>query len=93
MLLAVFEAVKSAIFSSVSLEPGTAEFNEALDLLLRGYPLNATKLKNMWKEAIRMLSISNTQTALAHAVALSLTPEFIFLIPDYHVPFNAAVAA
>lgn len=82
VLASVFGAIRSAVMVSPSLEPGAAELNEALGALLDGMPLTLSGLKSLWRDAIRVLSHSSTQTALADAVAVSLTPEAIFLVPS-----------
>jgi hypothetical protein len=64
------------------LEPGSEDLNEALSSLLSGYPLKATSLKKMWKDALKVLGQTDSQTALADAVGLSLTPGMIFLMPE-----------
>ena len=79
MLAAVFQAIKSTVAGSSALEPGATELNEAIGALFNGSALASTELKRLWRESIRILSQSTTQTALAAAVALSLTPEMIFL--------------
>ncbi|MEZ4751174.1 MAG: hypothetical protein R3B54_11310, partial [Bdellovibrionota bacterium] len=65
--------------------PAMAELNEALDPLLDGYPVRATRLKNMWEDILKMLSENASQTVMADAVALSLTPEILFLSEEDRV--------
>ena len=82
LLNSVFTAIRAALGASPALEPGSAELNEALGVLLNGDSLAATELIKAWKDVIRILAVSTTQGALADAMSVSLTPEFIFLIND-----------
>lgn len=79
MTKTVFEAIQAAVRGKQVLEAGASELNEALGVLLNGSSLQKTALKNFWKESIQILSESNQQTALAQAVAFSLTPKMILL--------------
>lgn len=80
MLVSVFKGVQVSLAGNGSLEPGATELNEAMFALINGAPLKGTALKKFWTEAIRLLSNSTNQTALAEAVALSLTPQMTFLL-------------
>ncbi len=79
LLKAVFAGIKAAIGGNESLEPGALELNEALATLLNGKALNITSLQKVWAEALKVLGATTTQAALADAVALSLTPDVVFL--------------
>jgi hypothetical protein len=79
MMAAVFSAIRVSLAASGNLEPGSADLNEALGALLNGDSLKVTALKKLWKDAIKVLSQSTNQTALADAVSLSITPEVILL--------------
>lgn len=79
MVATLFEAIRSSMSASAALEPGAADFNEALGVLMKGSPMTAKDLKRLWKDAVRVLAMSTTQTSLADVVAVSLTPEFMFL--------------
>jgi len=79
---AAFEAIRSTLAAGGSLEPGAGELNEALSGLMGERPLNRTALRRVWKDAVRVLAGSSSQPALADAVALSLTPQVVFLTPE-----------
>jgi hypothetical protein len=81
LMFAVFIAVRAAMAGSGALEPGAAELNEALGTLIRGTPLVVTSLRKLWKDVTRVLAQSGSQTALADAVAASLTPNLVYLNP------------
>lgn len=83
LLLAVFQALRVSVSGSEALEPGGGELNEAFEALAQGKPLQLTSLKKLYKEAIRVVSESTTQPALADALAISLTPEYVFLPAKY----------
>lgn len=82
LLTALFTAVRASMAGTGALEPGAAELNEALAALLGETPLTATNLRKLWKEAVKILTQSPSQTALAEAISLSLTPQVIFLLPE-----------
>lgn len=82
MTKTVFTGIQAALKGKEALEAGATELNEALSALLNGSPLQATALKKFWKEAVRILSSTTAQTALAEAVAFSLNPQMIFLLPE-----------
>ena len=90
LLASVFSAITSAIQGSPSLETGAAELNEACGVLMSGEPLTATGLKSMWGQVMWILSLTTTQNSLAEAVALSLTPEFVFMVPSRQHDLMAA---
>jgi hypothetical protein len=79
LLLAVFTGIRFAVTGNEALESGAGELNEALAALLKGQSLNYGALKKMWMEALKILSESNSQSALAEAFSLSITPAFVFL--------------
>ncbi len=83
MLNAVFEAIYSSVTSSSELESSIAELNESLGILIKDSPLTITSLKNLYKEAIHVLSLTDSQEFLSTAVAKSLTPESVFLLKEY----------
>jgi len=78
MQKAVFEAVKTALGSS-SLDPGANDLNEGLYALLQGKSLNDSSLRAFWRDIAKLLSRSENQTALADAVALSLSAKVVYL--------------
>lgn len=82
MTKTVFTGIQAALKGKDALEAGATELNEALAALLNGAPLQVTTLKKFWKEAVRILAATSTQTALAEAVAFSLNPQMIFLLPE-----------
>jgi hypothetical protein len=88
LLRAVFEAVAAS--TSGALEPGSAELNESVATLIDGKPLTLTALKKLWLQAMRVLSKSPTQQALADAVAASLTEQMVFLRSDVREPLLTA---
>lgn len=79
MLKAVFSAVRAANEGNEMFQPAMVELNGALEPLMAGYPLTETALKQAWKDVMTLLSVGSTQKVLAEAVALSLTPEILFL--------------
>ncbi len=79
LLKAVFTAAAATSGASGMLEPGATELNEAMQKLLGDKPLTLTGLRALWLEAVRVLAGTGTQSALADAVALSLTPRLVFL--------------
>lgn len=79
MLKAVFSAVKAANESNEMFQPAMVELNGALQPLMAGYPLTETALKQAWRDVLALLSVGSTQEVLSEAVALSLTPEILFL--------------
>ncbi len=81
LVTSLFEAIRTAMSASAALEPGAAELNEAFGALLKGAPITAKELGRIWKEAVRVLAVSTSQTSLADVVSVSLTPEFMFLKP------------
>lgn len=81
MLAALLGALTTSINGNERLDPGNGELNEAIHLLIEGQPLQATTLKKAWREILRVLAMTVTQTALADALAASLTPDMAFL-PD-----------
>ncbi|MCB0404076.1 MAG: hypothetical protein KDD51_04770 [Bdellovibrionales bacterium] len=85
MLLAVYSAVLAANEGNELFQPAMAELNEAMDPLLDGYPVRATRLRNMWDEILKMLSENASQSVMADAVAISLTPEILFLSEEDRV--------
>ena len=83
MAKAVFSAIQAALAGGDPMEPGATELNEAFATLLTSGTLKASDLKKIWKEAVGLLGHSTNQTALAEAVALTLTPQFVFFgTPD-----------
>jgi hypothetical protein len=90
LLRAVFEAVLASVSGSGALEPGAAELNEAMESLVEGQPLTLTALKKLWRVATQILSKSSTQSALAEALAGSLTPQVVFLRADVRESLLAA---
>lgn len=90
VLVSLFKAVQAGISASAALEPGVAELNDALGAMMQQRSITATSLKKLWSEAVRILAISGSQPALASAVALSLTPEFVFLKPSQTKALMAA---
>ncbi len=83
LLKAVFAATQNAVGSEELFRPALAELNEAALALAQGKSLNETSLKAVWSEVLSVLAENNSQTILADALALSLTPEVIFL-PGEH---------
>lgn len=80
LLKAAFIAAQSALEGPSGLEVGASEFNESLATLLKGKPLTETSLRKLWKGVMIVLAKSPNQTALASAVAASMTPEMTFLV-------------
>jgi hypothetical protein len=79
LLKAGFSVANASVGFSPAIEPGTQEVNEALKVLLRGKALDETILKGVWRKVVDVTSASDSQTALAVALSLSLTPDAIFL--------------
>ncbi len=79
LLKAGFSAANASAGYSPSIEPGAQEINEVLGLLLRGQALDETTLKTVWRKVVEVAAASPGQTALAQALALSLTSEVIYL--------------
>ncbi|MFM8314418.1 MAG: hypothetical protein ACKOA8_09050, partial [Deltaproteobacteria bacterium] len=79
LLKAGFSVANASVGYSPSIEPGAQEVNEALKVLLRGAALDETSLKNVWRKVVEVTAASSGQTALAQALALSLTSNVIFL--------------
>jgi hypothetical protein len=74
-------AVKAAVSGSEPLESGAADLNQAMAALVEGNPIQPASLKYAYKEILRILAQSTGQPALADAVAVSFTPEIIYLTP------------
>lgn len=86
----LFAAVKASLTTTGALEAGAAQLNEGLTALLSGKALTATKLRQFWKDAVRILTLSPSQTALAEAVAFSITPQVVFIAPSDKEPLLQA---
>lgn len=82
LMNSVFQAVKASMSGSGALEPGAAELNEGLAALMGDQPFSQSVLKRFWREAVKILAQSPSQSAMADAVAVSLTPQVMFLLPD-----------
>lgn len=82
LLKTIFVAIQASLKGNENLENGSVELNEAYQSLAGGFPLKATALKEAWREAIRILSKTYTQKALATAVALSLREDSVYLPPE-----------
>lgn len=82
MTSTVFNAIQVALAGNEAFEAGATELNDAMSALMRGSSLQLSSLKKLWKQVVRALAGSTSQTALAQAVALSLTPQLIFLMPE-----------
>jgi hypothetical protein len=79
LLKSAFLAAQSALEGPAALEVGAREFNESLAKLLDGKAVSETALRKLWKAVMVVLSKNANQTALAEAVALSITPQMMFL--------------
>ena len=79
LLKAGFSAANASSGYSPSIEAGVEDINIALGLLLRGDALANTTLRNVWRSVVDVTAASPSQTALAQALALSLTTEVIYL--------------
>lgn len=79
LLKAGFKIADASAGYSPSIEPGAQEINEALGVLLKGDKLDETVLKNFWRKVVDVTSASSGQTALAQALALSISSDVIFL--------------
>lgn len=79
LLKSAFIAAQSALDGPSGLEVGAREFNESLEKLLAGRPLTQTALKKLWKAVMVILAKNPNQTALAASIALSVTPQMVFL--------------
>jgi len=91
LLKAAFAGVRSAMGALDALETGTVELNEALQMLTAGMPLQKTSIKSLWKEVVKVLIQTPTQSALAYALSLSLTPDIVFLSrEDMHLTLLGA---
>jgi hypothetical protein len=75
-------AVKAAVDGSEPLESGAVDLNEAMAALVDGNALQASALKSAYKEILKLLAQSSGQPALADAVAVSFTPQIIYLTPS-----------
>lgn len=76
---ALFSSIESAAGKSISMEPGLEEFNLAMQHLLQGRPLDLTALKVLWKNVLKVLTVSVSQRELASAFSMSLTPKVVYL--------------
>lgn len=81
MLVATFAGSQSTVLGGAAMEPGAADFNEAVAALLAGKKLSTTSLRALWRQAASLLSQSAVQPALAEAIADSLTPQLLYLSP------------
>lgn len=79
LLRAGLSAASVSAGYSPAIDPGAQEINEALLTLLEGKGLDQTALKNVWRKVVDVASASPGQTALAQALAISITSEAIFL--------------
>ncbi len=79
LMATLFAAVKASLTNTGALENGAAQLNEGLATLLSGKALTSTRLRAFWKQAVKILTLSPSQTALAEAVAFSITPQVVFL--------------
>ncbi len=82
LLKSVFIAIQAAVDGSENLENGAIELNEAVKTLIKKNALDSSSLKKLWREVVRVLAQTLTQPALADSMALSLTPDVIFLHPE-----------
>lgn len=79
LLKAGFSAANASVGYSPAIEPGVEDINLALERLLQGEALSETTLRGFWRKVLDVAAASSTQTALAQALALSLTTEAIYL--------------
>lgn len=79
LLTALLSAISTSLYGNERLEPGASDLNDAVALLIEGKPLQGTALKKLWREILRVLASTLTQTSLAEALSLSLTPDMVFL--------------
>ncbi len=90
LMKTLFAAVKASLTTTGALENGAAQINEGLAALLSGKALTSTRLRSFWKDAVKILTLSPSQTALADAVAFSVTPQIVFLSPQDKEPLLQA---
>lgn len=79
LLRAFFSAITPERTNPAASGQAADEFNRAFQALLLNEGLAQTELRTFWKQVVRLLSFSRTQTALAEALALSLTESAIYL--------------
>lgn len=79
LLAAVFETIRAATPGVDTMEAGSSELNEAFSSLANGKSLTSFGLKSLWIEAMEVLGQTIDQPALANAVALSLSPQVLFV--------------
>ena len=92
MAQAVIVAIKAALKGGDVLEPAATELNDAFSAILGAGTLRASDFKRIWNEVTALLARSSSQTALAEAMALALTPRFVFLSEPDRKTFFAAAA-
>ncbi len=90
LMATLFAAVKASLTNTGALENGAAQLNEGLSALLGGKALTSTRLRSVWKQAVKILTLSPSQTALAEAIAFSITPQVVFLSPADKEPLLQA---
>jgi hypothetical protein len=79
MLKTVFSILQKTGDTTEGIESGVEAINRTLDSLFKGQTLEKSGLKDFWKEINSLLAKNNHLDSLASAIALSLTPEFIFI--------------
>lgn len=74
-----WSALSAILANEESVEQSKEKVNETFGNLLAENPIHKTALKGLWSEILRVLAQDKSQMALAETVALSLTPEVIYL--------------
>jgi hypothetical protein len=82
LLKMVFERLKSQFLAESPFESASEDYNRAMKVLLQDKSLNKTVLREAWRESLKILAYNRAQSALAKAVALSLTGDSIYLGDD-----------
>jgi len=79
LLKSGFSVANASTTFNPTIEVGVQDVNEALGLLLEGKALDQTTLKSVWRKVLDVAASSQLYSALAEALALSLTPQVIYL--------------
>jgi len=79
LLKLIFDKIKPQFLADSAFDPVSDDYNRAMKVLLNDKSLNKTVLRDAWRESLRILSANRNQTALAKAVALSLTGDIVYL--------------
>lgn len=82
LLKMVFERLKAQFLAESPFESASEDYNRAMKVLLQDKSLNKTVLREAWRESLKILAYNRSQSALAKAVALSLSGDSVYLGDD-----------